>query len=310
MQGDLAGRLGAIADASGLTGAATGIAARGSGGESVTFELRGTDEKEPVTPASVMYGASLAKQVVGILLASEVCAGTLDPDSRVHELLDLPRWAEDIRIRHLVHHTSGMPRLDPGVPGRTNQGVLEALRAMPAAEAPVGVQSVYCNTGYVCLAEILVGSTGRSFEELAMTSLFAPLGMTATCFSTEPVVERQGHVQPPGTLGDGGLWTTAADLLRWNDAMNARALGAPVHELSESPGSLDDGTPLDYAWGVRVLDRHGVRTLSHGGWWPTWTSKTVRQPQSGASVAVMSSSDDATAVTDVALELLDVLAQA
>jgi hypothetical protein len=57
--------------------------------------------------------------------------------------------------------------------------------------------------------------------------------------------------------------------------MNDRALGDAVHALAETPGVFDDGTPLDYAWGVRILELAGRRTVSHGCSWPTWSAKAI-----------------------------------
>ena len=117
----------------------------------------------------------------------------------------------------------------------------------------------------------------------------------------------QGQRQPPGTVGDGGLWLSARDLDLWNAAMNRRALGSAVHALAEQTGRLDDGTSLDYAWGIRVFQRAGRRTISHGGSWPTWSAKAIRQPDHGVSVAILSTTDDAEAVTAAALALADEL---
>ena len=64
----------------------------------------------PVTGATVMYGASLAKQVVGILVSLAVQAGELDLDQPLRQFLPwFPPWANQVRVRHLLHHTSGLP---------------------------------------------------------------------------------------------------------------------------------------------------------------------------------------------------------
>jgi hypothetical protein len=41
--------------------------------------------------------------------------------------------------------------------------------------------------------------------------------------------------------------------------LNDQALGHDVMRLIETPGALDDGTPLSYCWGVAVSWRNGVR---------------------------------------------------
>ena len=66
---------------------------------------------EPFTLRTTAYGASVTKQIVAALAARAVLDGGLDPESGVREHLpELPPWAAAIRVRHLVHHTGGLPQ--------------------------------------------------------------------------------------------------------------------------------------------------------------------------------------------------------
>src|SRR5207248_10360904 len=56
---------------------------------------------------------------------------------------------------------------------------------------------------------------------------------------------------------------------------------------ASTTGALDDGTPLDYAWGVRVFRVGGNRVESHGGSWEGATAKLVRLPDLGVSFAAL-----------------------
>ena len=218
-----------------------------------------------------------------------------------HELLGGPTcWPR--RVRHLIHHTSALPPIDDTYTGSGNEGVLESLRKSAGPSRQPGTAYAYSNVGYVCLAEILSRISDHPVANLARSELFTPLDMAASTLSSGLGLNRAGHEPPPTTIGDGGLWTTAEDLHRWNVAMNTAAFGHTVHHRAETPGTLDDGTRLDYAWGVRVIDHQGRRTLSHGGSWPTWSAKTVRQPDQGTSVAILTASEDTQAVTAVALD--------
>lgn len=97
-----------------------------------------------------------------------------------------------------------------------------------------------------------------------------------------------GHPDPPGTIGDGGLWTSIIDLTTWLTSLNRHAFGAEVAQLTEQPGRLDDRTGLDYAWGERVVRVPEGRLITHGGSWAGWLAKTVRCPEQGVAVAVLS----------------------
>jgi CubicO group peptidase (beta-lactamase class C family) len=286
-------------------GALTACASDGAG---IVVCFGGPDAAGLVTSSTVMYAASLAKQVIGLLLSQHVESGDLDPEQALsHYVEGLPGWADDVRVRHLVHHTAGLPPVQDLSLTSGNEGVLRSLADSSGPTTRPGATYAYSNVGYVCLAEVLTRVGGQPVEELAQRALFGPLGMASTALARSGPV-RTGHAPPPATLGDGGLWTTAEDLLRWNDAMNSERFGHAVHARCETPGTLDDGTPLDYAWGVRVLRLRGRRTLSHGGSWPTWSAKAVRQPEQQTSVAILSASDDADAVTNSALAVIEELA--
>jgi len=160
----------------------------------------------------------------------------------------------DIRLRHLLHHTSGLA--DVTAPSRrvpaSNADVFERLqrRRQPALDSP-GRRCCYNNTGYVLLAEVVSRVFQRPIGPLAWERIFRPLAMTRTWLSAVAPIPTT-EPSPPGTLGDGGLWTTVADLIGYLNALNCDLLDPAVVHRVETPGWLDDGTPLDYAWGVRV----------------------------------------------------------
>ncbi len=103
---------------------------------------------------------------------------------------------------------------------------------------------------------------------------------------------------------------TARDLLRWQQALNERALGHEVMRVIEAQGELNDGAPISYCWGVAVSWRNRVQTFGHGRNVPGWSSKAVRQPKSGTAVALLSSRGDVPRISEAALRLADELTAA
>ncbi len=247
------------------------------------------------------YAGSLAKQVTGACAALLVQDGALAVEDPVGAwLTGLPGWAQTVRVRHLLHHTAGLPGTDTvwqrmqraGETDWTSDGVITALSTMPDLEHDPGAAYAYSNVGYVCLARILERLSGLSLDHLARARLFEPLQMRDTILWSGPQASppHAALVQPfrppaPLSIGDGGLWTTVRDLVRWNDALLADILG--ITTVLHTPGALDDGTPLDYAWGVRAFRHEGDRVESHGGSWEGATAKLVRLPDSNASFAVL-----------------------
>ena len=96
--------------------------AQGAGLGGATFDVE-----------SVAYAASLAKQITGACAALLERRGLLDPDAPIAEWMpELPPWRERVRVRHLIHHTAGMPDVWPrmqsaGESDWTSAGVIAAL---------------------------------------------------------------------------------------------------------------------------------------------------------------------------------------
>ncbi|GAA2317337.1 serine hydrolase domain-containing protein [Nonomuraea roseoviolacea subsp. roseoviolacea] len=257
---------------------------------------------EPMTATTLLYAASLSKQMTAACAALLHRHGALDLEAPLSRWLpELPAWAGAGRLRHLVHHTAALPadsRIDALITGgadRTTSGVIGALARFPALDRRPGAGHVYSNAGYVCLAVVVERAAGLPLPDFARRRLFAPLAMADTRYWPGPDPMPPGaaplaRLRPaPLSLGDGGVWTTLGDLLRWGQALNADALG--VSELMQTPGHLDDGTPLDYAWGVGVRSHAGYRVYRHGGGWTGLRALHARVPELDLSVAVVATDD-------------------
>lgn len=275
----LAGRLTALS----AEGAAIGMAC----GDRSSISMRGSVAGSAVDARSVFYGASLTKQLIGLLLAEAICAGRAGADDSILRWVpELPAWMGDVQLRHLAHHLSDLPDVaDParGVP-RSNAEVLARFRASdrPRTLRP-GISYRYSNSGYVLLAEALGRIAGTPVPALAADRLFEPLDLPDTRLGGHPV-HVSGCPDPPGTVGDGGLWTSPRDLLRWLRASNEARFGREVHDLAETADAASDG----YAWGVRVRNAGADRMITHGGSWHRWQAFAVRLPGAKVAVAVLS----------------------
>ena len=94
-------------------------------------------------------------------------------------------------------------------------------------------------------------------------------------------------------------------MLRWADGLNTDRLG--ITGMVQTPGTLDDGTPLDYAWGMGVRSFRGHRVYRHGGGYADVRTMLVRVPEKGLDLVVLSLSDRGerrTTLTDKLLEAL------
>ena len=301
----------AIVDAALADSPAEGVALGLVDGDAAAFVCRGGVLGVAVTPDTVMYGASVTKQMVGLLLALSVEAGLASLDDPVRRWLpELPGWIDAVRLHHLLHHTSDLPDLaapSHGVPVSNEEvvGRFQRIDAPPLI-AP-GTRFKYNNAGYVLLAQAMGRIFDRPIAQLAWEQLFEPLGMTATRLGGEPR-RTTGYPDPPGTIGDGGLWTTAVDLSTWLAAMNRRLINSNAVRRVAGPGHLVDGRVLDYAWGVVVAETPYGPQLTHGGTWENWIAKTVRLPDHGIAVAVLSTGGGEKTISQLGIDLATQLA--
>lgn len=279
----------------------------------VTVEgLANADTGEPLVRASRFYVGSLAKQFVAACALTLVDGGALDLDAPVSEYIaTLPAWSEEVRIRHLIHHTAGIsdrrrsgpPPPPRGVRSIGNDDVMADIRALETTAFPPGSRYAYSNRGYQLLGQVVAAVGGRSLPLLAEERLFAPLDMTASFFRDQetplPPEAARGHfvaddggisVEPARfhAVGAGGLWTTVDDLARWDAAFyEERSIASRLTER----GALDDGTPIHYGWGLSMRTHRGLPIQSHGGSFPGWASKMVRFPTEHTTVIILANGE-------------------
>ena len=318
--GPLADRVAALTSAAGYGPDDPYVAGVQRNGTPPVFAAGGrTRDRVPLDPGSVVYTASLAKQVTAVCAALLEREGRLDLDDPVVRWMpELPGWAADVKLRHLLSHASGLPdvatfdELERAGLDRTTAVVVDALvRSNGLVSAP-GIEHRYSNAGYVCLAVVLERVTGRPLADLTQERLFRPLGMASTRLWSGPAPHPPGAAPlddafpAPLSVGDGGLWSSAADLLRWNLAVDRDALG--VSALVRTPGRLDDGTPLDYAWGVGVREQADRPVHRHGARWAGLCGQLVRLDGEG-SLVVLALDDDEDRASALADALLAELAE-
>ncbi len=282
------------------------------------------DASRRISSDTLVYAASLAKQVVGGCFALTTLAGLTSPDDTLRRWFpELPSWSDRVTLRQLLSHTGALPE-EPalleqmrasGQTARTSAGMLAALERFAELTEPPGTSYSYSNIGYVCLARVVELASRESLNDFASERIFEPLGMHDTRFWPGPdrfpdgalPVEPEPVVGLPFSLGDGGLWTTARNYLQWLDAMNTDALG--VAALVEQTTTLNDGSALDYGWGARRIEHNGQVGWSHGGSWPGIFAKGMRFPALRACFVAFTADTDIDPILRLTDEVQDLLTQ-
>jgi hypothetical protein len=90
-------------------------------------------------------------------------------------------------------------------------------------------------------------------------------------------------------IGDGAIYTTVEDFFRWDQNFYDNKLGAgsqSLIDLVQTPGLLNDGERMNYAYGLGVGSYRGLTRISHSGSWVGFRSIYMRFPERHFSVVI------------------------
>jgi len=262
-------------------------------------------------PDTVFRIGSTSKQFTAMAMALLAEQGKISLDDDIHKFFPtMPDYGDPVTVRQLIHHTSGVRdylTLTELADWGENFTADEALRIITRQQElnfPPGTDYLYSNSGYFMMSRIVAIVTGQSLREWAGENMFKPLGMTRTHFhdNHNHIVRNradgyddadEGGFEISMTVldmvGDGGIFTTVEDMLKWdrNFYDNKLGKGGPaLIKLVETPGRLKDGKTLDYAFGLGVGEFAGSREIAHGGAFVGYRAGFNRYPEQHLSVVV------------------------
>ncbi len=251
--------------------------------------------------------ASITKPIVATAVLQQVEAGLVtlggDVAAWVPDLVN-PDWAP-VTPWHILSHTSGIDDVDVEVVMRGDGGRADLLRRLSRTRQMTrpGTTYHYASAPYDLLAEAIARRAGEPFETLLARTLLGPLGMTSTTFDprTDPVLAGraapiavgglEGHPTPqdPELVGaftdlhlcGGGLWSSAADLLRFGRAMlrggeldGVRVLSPAMLALMTREVTAPVGAPGGIGWKADPLqaDHYALG-------WGTPRADTIASPR-------------------------------
>lgn len=294
-----------------LPGASVLVVQNGRIVASRSYGLADLERRTPATDRTNYRLASLSKQFTAAAIVLLARDGKLRYDDRVADLLPgLPAHARDVRVRHLLTHTSGLWAYEDFVPdSQTTQvkdrDVLTLVQRADSLYFAPGSAWRYSNTGYALLALIAERLSGQRYAQFLDDRIFRPAGMTATVayeagISTVPnralgyAIRRTGATVPSdqsstsAVLGDGGIYSSLHDLAAWDRALDAGTV-LTRDELRQAwtPMTLTSGEPTRYGFGWFVDRENGTLKLSHHGETSGFTNFILKYPDRRLTVVVL-----------------------
>jgi CubicO group peptidase (beta-lactamase class C family) len=268
-----------------------------------------------ISPNSVFDIASTSKQFTAMCIALLARKGELSLDDEIQIYIsEIPRYEYPITVRHLIHHTSGIRdyitlvglagmRCENEYPDDEIIGLIARQREL---NFKPGEEYLYSNSGYLLLAEIVKRVSGEPLAVFADKHIFSPLGMKTTHFHDDftRIVRNRAigysvrdecsfriDMSILDVVGDGGIYTTVEDLCIWDENFYQNKLGGYGQDLIEeiiTPGMLNSGEAIDYAFGLVIGHYRGLETISHSGEWMGYRSEMLRFPKQRFSVICLS----------------------
>jgi D-alanyl-D-alanine carboxypeptidase len=274
-----------------------------------------------------MPGGSTGKSFVAALTMLLVEDGALSLDDLASKWLGTTAWyhrlpnAEEIRVRHLLSHTSGIADYANTMSFKAAL-IWRVLRRGSAkfepeeligfvldkkSPFPAGEGYRYTDAGYLVLGRLIEAAAGRSYYDLLEDRILRPQQLSEVRPADQSVLENitpgytggarnlkgDGRMKfdPSSEWTGGGLITNPTMLVQFFAALAEGRIVKPesLAQMLDS-GWRDPETPGSY-YGYGLFVFSGGTTFGHGGMWPGYRTRVIHQVPSGTSIAVQTNRD-------------------
>ena len=273
-------------------------------------------KKTRIDDHSVFQLASVSKQFTATAIMILKEKGQLDLDDKVTRFYpDFPYT--EVRIRHLMNHTSGLPKYfwlaehkweKDYPPSNAEMMDMLATHDVQRFFSP-GANFDYSNTGYMVLASVIEKVSGKSFGDFLNDEIFKPLHMDHSFvyrYETDKVREnqltgyrlykRRWHAKISGTVndavvGDKNVYSTTEDMLKWVQGLNSGKI-ISLNSLEEmySRGETKYNRKVPYGFGFRIKE-DTEKVIYHNGKWNGFSTSLMQYPEEDLVVITLEHSN-------------------
>ena len=212
------------------------------------YGLKSTKESDSINEHTVFRIASVSKGFASVL------AGILAEDSILHwddrVSRHLPEFAlkdtlnsKDLAIRHILSHTTGLPRhayTDLIESGSSYQNMLTSIQQLPLI-GPVGKYYSYQNVIYSLFSDIAVAATDVPYDRLMYQHLFDPIGMSDASVTYESLIKSRNYAFPHIRTYEG--WRPTDISKSYYNVIPAAGVNASISDMAKWLITLMGNTP-------------------------------------------------------------------
>jgi len=244
------------------------------------------DSREMLNAESSFQLASTSKPFTAAAILQLYEQGKLSLEDLVSDYY--PGFPYKVTIRNLLSHRSGLPDymdcagLFPKKTYLSNQDVMDMfIQRRPRALTSPNAVFKYNNSNFAILAALVEKISGEDFDQYCEENIFEPLGMKNTWVWHPEQSRKKGQTNGynaswtlrrpdmfDGVHGDKGVYSTAEDLLKWDQSWNNHQLlkATTVKAAYEGQSKGSSGKDYGLGWRTKELDNN-KKMIYHNGWW-------------------------------------------
>ena len=242
----------------------------------------GDKDSKNITFDSCFRLASVSKQFVAFSIVSLINEGKLSYDTNIKSLYnELPDYFENITIKNLLNHTSGIYDYEdmeyPQDKQLQDEEIIDFLKTTNKTYFIPGATYRYSNTAYILLGLIVGKISNKGVKEYIEEEVFKKAGMNDSYVNIQGQTEIKnrsyGHIIEnnelvvkdqywcSATIGDGGLYSTVNDLKKWCKYL----VTTPNYLEMKVPNYINEESYNEYGLGIRIVNVNGKELIYHCG---------------------------------------------
>lgn len=270
----------------------------------------------PITPQTKFLYTGMSDQMIVYMLLLLQEKGVLSLDDNINKYVPtLHKNASDIKIKHLISHTSGIHNLEvikqfAGLSKRdflSKDQANEILAKQKTLNHEPGSTYQYNKTESGLMQDIIEKTTGKSIVDASREMIFSPLNMTNTMFtkSSDSVIHNkaQGYYKNGDnytlanpTVNEGEpalLYSTVEDMCKWAQNLTNPIIGS-TKILSKFESLVEvNNEPVEQKNTALYIGQHGywnyrgLKKLYLIGMKDGYACKLIRYIDEDLSIVVM-----------------------
>ncbi len=239
---------------------------------------------------------SIGKMLTATIIFQLVEESKIKLDYTIAELLPGVKIenAERIKVRHLLSHRSGLGNYMTHAKFNSMMSrsagiddLMELVLATPAVFDTPGSEFRYSNSGFIVLGKIIESIEKKPYAEVLTARILDPLSMTRSTLMPN-LADISGFAKPyirqntdntwisnifgiPPPSSDGGMYTTARDFLKFDNALYSGKLISQSSLDTMRTVVTQEGFP--YGYGMMITTAGTSKAFGHSGGIPGYNSE-------------------------------------